>query len=566
MYKFVDTNEVSESVLLPSEALKINGKFIEELIPGYRTLSVSGREALSPEISTFETGARDGSTLKNKRYPARKIVVKYHLIAKTCEAFRVAYNKLASILDVEDAELIFNDEKDKYFIGTPTSIGGIEPGSNAVVGEFEILCIDPFKYSIVEYEAETVGDGHGGKMFAVHYDGTYKSFPKFEAEFYRESEVSSDGTTETPLTGNGDCGFVAFYNEEEKIIQIGDPDEVDGETFDAAQVLVSQFFDESTSWGSATQKLWALNSGMTSSSAVAQAGTLHEANTPIFHADSTNEWYLTPKSYGEGSKWHGPSITRKIPADEAGDSGASNFHFRYTQKMSIGSGTNAQNECGAFQVLLVNNTNGTRKTVAGVNVYKHSAGKTAKLRFYVNGKTVETREIDLSYHNKHFGNNRNADTSKKLTKIVTGKTSSIEKSGGMLNFKIAETYGLSYYCGDEGFAEMKVNEITFTMTQHGTKPPLSFNGLVYTKFVKHNCDTWKQVPNKFGANDVIVADCRTAKILLNNAHSPELGALGNDWEEFYLKPGLNQIGIAYSDWLSGAYVPKFKMKYREVFL
>lgn len=564
MYKFVDTNEVSESALLPSEALKINGKFIEDLIPGYRTLSVSGREALSPELSIYETGARDGSMFKSKRYPARTIVVQYHLIAESCEAFRAAFNELASILDVKDAELIFNDEKDKYFIGTPSGIGEIEPGRNAVIGEFEILCLDPFKYSTVEYIAEAIETDDGGRMFVVNYNGTYKSFPKFETEFYRESEVADDGVTETPLTENGECGFVAFFNEDEKIIQIGDPDEVDSEEYSEAQMLVSQSFEKETSWGTATQNLWALNSGLTSS--VTQAGTLHEVNTPIHYADKTHEWYLTPDSYGSGTSWHGPSITRTIPADASGEEGASNFHFRYTQKMSIGSGTDAQKERGAFQVLLVNGSGSSRKIVAGVNVFKSSVGKTANLRFYVNGKAVFTREIDLSYYNEFFGNNRVADKSRNISAIVTGKTSSIEKSGYMVKFNIGGKYGFNFCCGDDGFADLKVNEITFTFSQYGTNPALSYNGLVYTKFVKNNCETWKEVPNKFGSNDVLSADCRTGEIMLNNVPSPELGALGNDWEDFYLKKGLNQISVAYSDWVSGVYVPNFKMRFREVFL
>ena len=42
MYEFRDTIErVSEGVILPSEALMINGEYIEHLIPGYRTLTVS---------------------------------------------------------------------------------------------------------------------------------------------------------------------------------------------------------------------------------------------------------------------------------------------------------------------------------------------------------------------------------------------------------------------------------------------------------------------------------------------------------------------------------------------
>ena len=82
MYNFIDVNEVSEGTL-PSEALKINGKYIENLIDGYRTLSVSGREALSPELETYETGVRDGSIIQSKRYPARTIIVTYQIIAKS---------------------------------------------------------------------------------------------------------------------------------------------------------------------------------------------------------------------------------------------------------------------------------------------------------------------------------------------------------------------------------------------------------------------------------------------------------------------------------------------------
>ena len=50
MYRFVDITEAAEGMELPSEAMQINGEYLEERIPGYRTLSVSGREALSPEI------------------------------------------------------------------------------------------------------------------------------------------------------------------------------------------------------------------------------------------------------------------------------------------------------------------------------------------------------------------------------------------------------------------------------------------------------------------------------------------------------------------------------------
>ena len=84
--------------------------------------------------------------------------------------------------------------------------------------------------------------------------------------------------------------------------------------------------------------------------------------------------------------------------------------------------------------------------------------------------------------------------------------------------------------------------------------------------MKNNCNTIKDIPNKFSANDVVVADCRNAEITLNGIPSPSLGALGNKWEAFCLTPGLNQIGVAYSEWVAADHAPRFTVRYREVFL
>ena len=108
--------------------------------------------------------------------------------------------------------------------------------------------------------------------------------------------------------------------------------------------------------------------------------------------------------------------------------------------------------------------------------------------------------------------------------------------------------------------------MTFTFKQFSDKPALTWNGLYWAKFVKNNCDTWKDIPNKFSANDVVTADCKEGEVYLNDTRAPEMGALGNDWEEFYLVNGLNQIGVSYSDWVASGYAPIFKLRYREVFL
>ncbi len=761
MYEFRDIHEASEGNILPSEALMINGDFIESLIPGYRTLNVSGREALSPELAYFETGSRDGSTLKNKRYPARTITVRYQLIAESNEAFREAYNQLAAILNVEEAELIFNDEPDKFFVGTPSAIGEVSPGRNAVVGEFELFCADPFKYSVVEYEVETERTDNS---FLFNYNGTYKSYPTLEAEFPDGKDI--------------DCGYVAFFNENKKIIQVGDPKEEDVEEYPASQTLFNQKFNKETSWDAIAQANWATNNGRLSSEDIAQTGSMAitaashletiapstsgtlltarsqqakpyidykvtakttkrtadrvnvevaittsltaKANsgsvtiktgaaislksTPVYYASTStkesfkktgtyyiwdasiisgkvritntksnvgksgqvtgwvktsdigavtttnaidksaeltasvrfgsgdwykavvkkanaewsgnnsytskitvevkgldtdttlledikfkvertdeneekstvgileetnckdleisaytapvpNTWYLTPQTYGAGSKWHGTSITRTLPADKSGEVGAKNFTFTYKQKMSIGDDSKAQQEIGMFQALLVSGSGDSRKIVAGVNIHKSADGKKANLRFYVNHKTVHTMQIDLSFNNKYFGNN--------TIKLTTVKTSTIIKTGKKVEFNIG---GIKKTFKDSAIADTVVKEATFFMAQYGTRPVLTCNGLYWAKFVKNNCDTWEDIPNKFSEGDVLIVDCKDGQINLNNAVIPALGALGNDWEDFYLTPGLNQIGCSYSSWLSDAYAPIFRLRYREVFI
>ena len=204
-------------------------------------------------------------------------------------------------------------------------------------------------------------------------------------------------------------------------------------------------------------------------------------------------------------------------------------------------------------------TDADSKIIAGFNIYKSASGKKANLRFYINGKTMETISINLSYNNKYFGTNYY----KKRKLVKTCKTSTITKSGKTVTFNIG---GIKKVYRNDDITNSVITKLTVTMTKYGTYTPLKYNGMYWIKFVKNNCDIWRDVPNKFSADDVVVADCKNGEIYLNDTRAPELGALGNDWEEFYLQPGTNQIGASYSDWVQDAYAPTFKMRYREVFL
>lgn len=542
MYSFIDTTESQGSADLPSEALKLNGEYIENQIEGYRTLYVTGREILPQELTTYETGVRDGSNLSYRRYPSRTITVGYQLIAEDNDAFREAYNKLNALLDIEDAEMIFADEPDKFFRGTPSGAGDVDPGKNAVKGEIEFTCTDPFKYSVQEYEASPVADD--GTTFVIEYNGTQKSYPAFEVSFADQDE--SEGT----LTGNGDCGFVVFMNEDQKVIQVGEPDETDGETYEKSQTLVNQTFNK---WDSSVTKNWAVNTGANTNPDVhKQMGSIKLTTYGSYQA-------ITANSFGSyNNAWHGPTVTRIIPADASGEQGAINWQASWKQLMSISQNTNGSKEKGAFQCLLNNVSGSTITTVAAVAVWKSATGNKATIRFYVHGQKTVDVPIDISWFNQYFGW---TDTNPGSTRPVPIRTSTIQKKGDTVTFNIA---GIKRSFTSPAAADMEVHQMTFWFGQYGTTTPLYANGLIYAKFVKDNCNTWQDIPNKFSANDVLVVDCESAQIYLNDIETPELGALGNDWDDFYLKPGTNQIGVAWSDWTTNN--PTFKIKYREAFL
>lgn len=533
MYNFRDTNETSESAFLPSEALKINGEYIENQISGYRTLNVSGREALSPDVESYETGIRDGSKLKNKRYPERIITVTYQIKAESNVAFRDAYNALGKILDVTDAELIFADEPDKFFIGTPCIIGEVKPGTNSVVGEIEILCTDPFKYSVSEYE---VSSESGSTDMQITYNGTYKAFPSIEVKFKEESEPAT-------LTGNGECGYIAFFDANRNILQFGDPEEVDGEenAYPMSQPLINQVFKTADAWGTSAKSLWTLNGG---SFEYQQIGTLGMKQLP-----NGTDYYLSPTSYGTyASGWHGASMTRTIPADASGSTTNDVFDLYFKPMLSIGTGESALQSYGEFSLILLSDDN---EKVAKLRIVKNTAGRTATIMMYVGDTCFYSGNTDVYYGNKQFGAG------------IKNPNCRISKTSGGFVFVVGNI--TKTYRTYKSSSIANITKFEFMFSQYKSKPAMAYNGLLWCKFTKNYCETYKDIPNKFQPNDILNVDCRNGEIKLNNTPAPELGALGNDWETFCLKPGTNLIGFSYSDWVIASDAPSIKLRYREVF-
>ena len=583
MYNFVDTIEHTSEAVLPAEAMSFNGEYIENLIDGYRTLYVKGRDVLSPEIEIGEVGVRDGAYLKNKRFPARIITVGYQLLAETNTAFRSKFNALNDLLNTEDAELIFADEDDKYFIGTVQGFGDVPEGRNSITSEIEIICTDPFKYSVEEYEVEPTLDS--GATFSVDYGGTYPAYPVLEADFYQSDE--EDNT-------DGECGFVAFINQNGKVLQFGKPDETDT----IAEMVKEITTETSTTYGKMTQAKQLLteqfnsvgnwnNAGYTTMDTYVRAGSLKCAVLGTGTAKA-----IQANSYGATSnpQWHGPTACKTIGNPPA-VSGASNptrsgnFTAKFNARICTNKNTTtAKNQAGTLQAFVLDN-NGA--PVCGVQIWKSSGKDKGSIKVYVRGHgAVKTwNNIDLSYYNKYFGYQKKGGAKPNL--YVT-----LKKTGGKFEFNIA---GLTYTYTDKALASLVAKKISFYMAQWGNKPALERLGVYTCTFtdnaVQYTVPTTTttenisyltniiDVVNTFGTNDVLIADCQSATVRLQSASDeteeeeqalgnerPDLGALGNDWEQFTLVQGENAVTTMYSDWVADEYKPTFKLRYRERFL
>lgn len=150
MSEFVDINEVSKKGGLPSEALKLGESYIEEVIEGYRTLYVKGREETSVEIETVDLIGVDGKEYLDSKVESREIKVGFNIWSNDSKDLRLKFRKLNAIMLGGDKEkrLIFNDELDYFYKGHFSSIDGIEEGRLEVKGEIVFECLDPLAYSI----------------------------------------------------------------------------------------------------------------------------------------------------------------------------------------------------------------------------------------------------------------------------------------------------------------------------------------------------------------------------------------------------------------------------------
>lgn len=552
-YGFKDTSAVQTPTpaTLPAEAVSINGTYLETIIAGYRTLYVKGRESLATELDTFSVGTADGERVKGRRYPARVLTVGFQLLADTDANFRTRFNQLNNILSAGEADFVFNDEADKFFTGYAVMDAEVEAGRNNVTGEWKIYCAYPFKRSIALTKLSStditgVVVDENSATFTFNYDGTAPAKPILRATF-------ASGKTGGDYNEDGDCGYVAFVNQDESIVQLGNPNAVDIDVFNKNNTLINSEFSSFTGWTNAGMSIvtiadreWDRGAGQTNQYA-SGVGTLSRSTT-----------------------------------------GCVDFEFDIVHRLY--DVTTSGNHLGTFKASLMNGNN----VVVGFEIEKASAGRVATVKYILDNTVVGTDVVNVSEFNTNFGLCNKypmyvTENTYTYNTVIVGKdrkkirvetrpavtdgfvytqsnlNSGISRSGGVVTFSIGELPDRTFK--KSSIISTPVYDVVFEITGNFTVNAIGTCSLIQKKGVP-----FSDTPNVFTAGDIVEADCNSANVFLYRKNSlighlePQYGALGNDWEDFAIKIGQNIVKAVWSDWVDENYKPKIEIVFNKVYI
>jgi predicted phage tail component-like protein len=508
MYAFVDTvNSGIVGTNLPTEAMSYNGVYLENEIDGYRTLSVTGRELMESEVTDQEVDGMDGSYYRYKTTPARTITVKYQLRARGSREYREAFNKMNKLLSGEQVKVIFNDESDKYFIGTKTSNTQVDGGSNNVIGEIEIYCSDPRKYSTTEKEF-TATDG----ILNIVNEGTVPVSIDYDVQ----------ATSET--------GYIGLISEE-GIMQYGKVEELDGESY------------EKSEWLASIKDFYNCNDDIGGTDIMHP--TYGTNGTLIEHTWFGNKFIGLGSAGTKKGNANGGLRTLVLPADSSGDtSGAKNFYCWFHLCFYAGL-------MGQTGEMCINFLTEDDKLICGCNWYKtDSVGNTGHYEIWANGKVLKNWEFTTSHlqaQNPFYYKWGSCD---------------VLKEGANIRFFFWARY-YNFYIPE--IENMKCAKIQIAVKQWGDRGGNKFMSMIgfdVIDFEKMNVEKWKDIPNRYPSGTNITIDGKSSHIYVNGMARPEDEVLGTQY--FKASVGTSEVKVACSEWTKSQ--PIVKAKIREAWL
>lgn len=477
---------------------KINGSYLESIVPGFTTLYVKGREPLDLDLRSASINSRDGDIYQGRRVKGRTLEILFSLTAATPAAYSAAYNKLkGELYKVKESQLIFDDEPGYYFIGTYETIDVEYTAGQPANGSIFIFCADPFKYSVTETTITAVN----GTITAT-YNGTYPAHPKLTAQ-----------------SAEHDCGFYGF-TKDGLTIRVGNPDEQDQEEVPTGEAhkMIDTTFGSSHTWA-----IW--------STSFAQM--LYGYYTSGFVARQAADYiYSQPEQpETEPSYYYGPAYGTPLSAP------VPNFEASFTHWFEPT--TAAQG--GGFDFYINNQGGGN---ICGVCIYHNKSGR-IQVSMIVKGTVV--KQVSFSLADNPFKG--------------AWRTQTITKSLGTVTFNFGGvTYSVTDPAL-AGHAYDAYN-VSFVMYRQPGADNIAANNALKSILFYGTENEWIDVANKIPQNGLVSIDTASGNITLNGAQSLGLGVITNNFEDFTLTPGSNTITCEASDWVDDAeYTLKYREAY-----
>lgn len=218
LYNFYNLERHDPDTGLSAEAVTVDGVTLDQAIPEFTTLQVTGRELVGYDVSTITVGSQDGSRLQKKCREARKLTVKYQIDVETPQRFREVYYQLNRLLSGENKKISFADDPDKYFIGTLTGADTPGGGQLAVTSAFEFTCFDPYAYANTE-DVFKWSDSLTTKQISVGMSGKVAGKTSPVPHTIYRGHVAGDGAIEPPT----------YYTDELSQVEYGYLDSCNGQ-------------------------------------------------------------------------------------------------------------------------------------------------------------------------------------------------------------------------------------------------------------------------------------------------------------------------------------------------
>ena len=216
MYGYSKLEKHNDIVAIePSDNMSINGRPVNEIVDGYRQLSVSGRGLVGQEVKTTSIAGRRGVWIEDISEPSRVLEIKYQLEAETSEALREKFDKLNLFLrtttnDSKTLEVTFKDEPNFTYFAIFSGADSFEENTKSIVSRFSLLVPDGYKKSRLK---ASVGQ--------IELSGAFEVTPE-------KIVVTTTKTTNTVKITNGrqTISFTGAYDANQDITILFETEEV----------------------------------------------------------------------------------------------------------------------------------------------------------------------------------------------------------------------------------------------------------------------------------------------------------------------------------------------------